>query len=100
MADGSDNKLVEVVQPACRAVASGQISVISVVPWFPVGNDELSRLQSYAASRGAALTLDEDGAIVLRGGGRTLMRAPSLAWRERLMSRWPTPHLAWGGVVG
>jgi hypothetical protein len=90
--------LEPVVLPACRVVADGQISEISVVPWIPVGSDELSRLRAYATARGVELFLDGTGAIVVRGG-LAVKQTPSTAWRRRLRSRWPAPRQVWAGTT-
>jgi hypothetical protein len=84
--DQPDNNLTDLVEPACRMVARGDIATIAIVPPCPVKPDNLRRLEAFARARAVALALDDDGTIILRGGAPTQSRARSADLRRWL--RW------------
>lgn len=87
--DAFDEKdLDALVQPVCRVVASGAIPVITIVPPLQLDGQAIAPLRAYACAHGVALSLDQSGAIVLRGGivarpkpGRSLI-ARLLHWQR------------------
>jgi hypothetical protein len=81
-----DHKLEEVIEPACRVIARGEIFSISVVPGWPFEPAEVLRLTSYAADRGISLSIDGADVIILRKGQPIAPVVPSFQWRGLL--RW------------
>ena len=83
-AQSADHKLEEVIEPACRVIARGEIVSISVVPGWPFEAAEVLRLTTYAADRGISLSIDGSDVIILRKGQPIAPAARAFQWRALL----------------
>jgi hypothetical protein len=79
-----NHNLEDVFVPACRVLAIGDIFSISILPGWPVGTEEVSRMASYAAARGVRLSIEGSDVIVLRKNARPLPTVRVAFWRRHL----------------